>query len=304
MKTLLITMMCRNNEKYIPYFFKCLDLVENEKLNYKIHYLIYTNNNTDNTLKLLEDNNRKNFEIININYSKEFLKKPRIEKLHYLRDDFYKKIKLRHFDYLLMLDTQIFFNGDILKKSLGIIEENNFEAVTVNTISSYFPIYYDVFSLSTCNEKNYDISKYHDPALIYFHYKTFKEDIINIESAFGGFTLYSNKICNENLNYTDYDFKNKHICEHKKFNEKIDLKFITSINPIWVKEDDDEINFKRSYKIIKRNKANNKPRIILNIFLVLILFILIFLNLYKFNYKSGLFYFSIIYFILFYVIFI
>jgi len=302
MKNLLITMMCRNNEKYIPYFFKCLDLVENENLNYKINYLIYTNNNTDNTLKLLEDNNRKNFEIININYSKEFLRKSRIEKLHHLREDFYKNIKVREFDYLLMLDTQIFFNGDILKKSLGIIEENNFEAITVNTITSYFPIYYDIFSLSIDNKKNCEFNKHHDPDLINFHYKTFKEDIIDIESAFGGFTIYSNKINNKDLNYTDYDFKNKHICEHKRFNEKIDLKFISSINPLWVRGDEDELNFKRSFKIINRNKANNKPPIILNMVLVLVLFILIFLNLYHFNYKSYLLYFTLFFIILCYII--
>ena len=39
----------RNNQTYIPYFFQCIDLLENYNTQYDINYIVYTNNNSDNT---------------------------------------------------------------------------------------------------------------------------------------------------------------------------------------------------------------------------------------------------------------
>ena len=259
-ENLLISIMLRNNQIYIPYFFKCIDLVEKTNTQYNINYLVYTNNNTDNTINLLKNNAKKNMKIIEENYSKEFLDKPRVIKLHYLREDFLNIIRKEDFDYLLMLDSDIMFNGKMIFDGLEILKSNNYNAVTSNTITYSSCFYYDIFSLSTKDKRTHDVNILTNRSLRKFYYKSMIENHIDVDSAFGGFFLTSSKIIHDkNLSYIK---GNKNIenntCEHKYFNSKIkNIKFISNITPFW-EYTMDEKTLKNCYNIIKNNKSDNR----------------------------------------------
>ena len=284
-ENILISLMARNNSSYIPYFYKCIDLVEKENKNYNINYIIFTNNNEDNTLELLKFKTSKNFKVVEKNYDKEFLELPRISKLRYLREDFLNIIRKEEFDYLLMMDTDIIFNEIMIRKSIELLKKNSYGAVTANTISGYrVPFYYDDFSLcyksDWKNKRNYfDYYKF-----IICNY--FNKNHIDVLSAYGGFFITTSKIIkNENLSYIKGNNQlNEDICEHKYFNSQIkNIKFINTITPIYVNKNKNELE--NSYSIIKKNKEDNRKlyrllfhtevKIVLGIILFLFLFFLL-----------------------------
>ena len=260
-ENILISLMARNNSSYIPYFYKCIDLVEKENKNYNINYIIFTNNNEDNTLELLKSKTSKNFKVVEKNYDKEFLNKPRVEKLHYLREDFLHIIRKEEFDYLLMIDSCILFNEKMILDSIKLIKKEDCNAVTANSIHYNSPFYYDIFSLMTKECNNYEPNILTDKFLRKFYYDTFyKNKNKKVESAYGGFFLTTSKIIkNKNLSYTK---KNKQItnfiCEHKYFNKQIkDIIFASNINPLWCNEETKQ-EYENSYKIIEQNNSENR----------------------------------------------
>lgn len=311
---LLISIMLRNNQTYIPYFFQCIDLLENYNTQYDINYIVYTNNNSDNTLDLLKNTQRTNIKIIDKSYSKEFLDKPRVIKLHYLREDFLNIIREEHFDYLLMLDSDIIFNGKIVLDSIEILKNNNYNAITTNTITCNEPWYYDIFSLSTKVKDNYTPNVLRDRDLNSFYYDISyknKNSHIDIVSAFGGFFLTTNEIIqNKDLSYIKGN-KNisKDICEHKYFNSHIkNIKFICNINPFWTRAEGNQLvrDLDKNYTLIKENKTDNRNfnrffsgEIAIYIYIALgILALLLFKKIPKIRKILGVFLLSIVTFVL------
>ena len=271
--------MLRNNEKYIPYMFKCIDLVEEKNKIFTINYIFYTNNNEDKTLELLEEKKGKNFQIINKNYDEKFLKQPRIKKLHYLREDFLQIIKTLNFDYLLMLDSDIFFNYSMIKDSIDILEKKNYDAITTNTVKHNTPFYYDSFSLSTKDRKKYSPNILTDFKFLKFNFWTLWDanNHMDVESAFGGFYMIRSKTIKSDISYIkDNKDIEKNICEHKHFNRQIkNLKFINHITPFWCDKEDIEL-YNKSYDIIKEDKSDNRNffRFFITIFLYLVILLL------------------------------
>ena len=81
METILFSSVLRNNQKYISNMFEMFESIE-KKLGdeYKFKYLIYTNNNEDNTYKLLDEKKKENWKVINVDMDEDFLKKHKVEK--------------------------------------------------------------------------------------------------------------------------------------------------------------------------------------------------------------------------------
>ena len=312
-ENLLISIMMKDNSLYVPYFFKCTDLVDKYNTKYNINYIVYTNNNTDNTLQLLNNNSKENIKIVEKTYDKEFLNKPRVERLHYLREDFLNIIRKETFDYLLMVDTDILFNEKMIADSIEILNSNNYGAITANTITYWSPFYYDTFSLSTKNIEYYPSVPVGSIDLTKFNLDTLwnKNKHKSVISAFGGFFLTSSKVINDKkLSYIKGNKKIKeNICEHKYFNKQIkNIKFINNINPIWCKgNSNDEKEFKNSFKILEKNNSDNR-----NFFLIFlsynvlaplfIIFLLIFLKNIKYIFQKSYVYIGIFFLISFYAL--
>tara|TARA_R110002110_G_scaffold308285_1_gene521925 strand:+ start:12 stop:863 length:852 start_codon:yes stop_codon:yes gene_type:complete len=279
--------MLRNNEEYIPYMLKCIDLIEEKNKIFDVSYIFYTNNNEDKTLELLQKEKKENFQIIEKDYDKEFLDQPRIKKLHYLREDFLQIIKKLDFDYLLMLDSDIFFNYSMIKDSVNILEKKDYDAITTNTVKYDVPFYYDSFSLSTKNRKKYTPNILTDFKFLKFNFWTLwnANNHMDVESAFGGFYMIRSKVIKSNISYIEGN-KNieKNICEHKYFNQQIkNLKFINHITPFWCEHTGIKEIYDKSYDIIKKNNSDNRnfSKFFTTILLYLIIFFLVIYLIFK-----------------------
>ena len=281
-ENILISLMARNNSSYIPYFHKCIDLVEKENKKYNINYIIFTNNNEDNTLELLKSRVSKNFKVVEKSYDKNFLELQRIPRLHYLREDFLNIIRKEDFDYLLMLDTSILFNEKMIRESIELLKKNNYDAVTSNTVRYKTPFFFDDFSFSHYGEKwNTMIYKYKFIKFIVYNYYSKKP--IDVESSFGGFFITTSKIIkNKNLSYIKGNKEIGKYCEHKYFNSKIkNIKFINTITPI---REENEKYLEDVYTLMKENKEDNRSfyRILYNEeFYVLCIILFIFFYIYR-----------------------
>lgn len=265
MEKLLITMMLRNNEHYMTYLFRCLDLLEEKNKKHKIEYLFYTNNNEDKTLELLQNysKNKKNIEIINKDYNEDFNKKNRLFRLYILRQDFLEIIRSKNFDYILMLDTDIFFNEKMISKSIEIMKEKGLNTFSANTLAHNNPFYYDLFSLSDKNNKGYSTNVLSDHKLLFFQISTLfnRNKIQKVGSCFGGFFITTKEVIDDrNNNYfvekKEIDIK---ICEHKVFNKNLEINFANNINPYRIDEPEKRKKVaENAMKIIEKNQCDNR----------------------------------------------
>lgn len=261
MKILLLSALLRNNQNYIPYMFKMFKMIEeNLQDSYNIKYLIYTNNNTDDTENLLKNNNFDNLEIINedLDIEEDNINKleNKVERLYFLREDFLKEILKKKFDYLFMFDSDIYFNSSIILDMIHLINNTDYEAITCNTIGQNLPLYYDFFSLVDKNNENISLDK--KKKVINFHLECFDKEIIDVKSAFGGFFLIKSKtLRNKNPTYKKGIPIDKRICEHIPFNKNFKIGFATNINPIRLKLDY-PFKHKKAYNIIKENNSENR----------------------------------------------
>ena len=265
MEKLLITMMLRNNEHYLSYLFRCLDLVEEKNKEYKIDYLFYTNNNDDNTLELLQNysKGKENIEIINKDYGVDFNKENRLLRLYFLRQDFLEIIRSRMFDYILMLDTDIYFNEKMIRRSIEIMKEKKLNTFSANTLAHNNPFYYDLFSLSDKNNKGYTTNILSDRKLLSFHLSTLfnRDKIQKVGSCFGGFFITTKEVIDDrNNNYfvdkKDIDIK---VCEHKIFNKNLEINFANNINPYRIDTPEKRKKAAESaMKIIEKNECDNR----------------------------------------------
>ena len=218
MDTILITCLIRNNEKYIPYMIKMFDSLE-KNCNYNFKYLIYTNDNNDKSLELLNQNKLSNMKIIEENLEEDILNMGRITRLYHIREKVLKLTVKETFNYLLMIDSDIFFNSNILETALFELKNTNFEVITSNTLGGdFFPFifYYDDFSYRDLNNttiKNTIFKKF-----VKFIKTTYDNNIEEVNSSFGGFFLIKKKdILKENITYLENIKENK--CEHIDFNK-------------------------------------------------------------------------------------
>lgn len=265
MEKILITMMLRNNEHYLTYLFRCLDLVEEKNKDYKLDYLFYTNNNDDKTLELLQNysKGKENIEIINKDYGEEFNKQNKFLRLYLLRQDFLEITRSRIFDYILMLDTDIFFNEKMIRRSIEIMKEKKLNTFSANTLAHNNPFYYDLFALSDKNKKGYKTNIITEPKLLSFHLSTIfnRDKIQKVGSCFGGFFITTKEVIDDrNNNYfvdkKDIDTK---ICEHKVFNKNLEINFANNINPYRIDTPEKRKKAAESaMKIIEKNECDNR----------------------------------------------
>ena len=287
MKELLISILVRNNEKYIPYMFKMFNNLEKNN-SQKIKYLVYTNDNEDNTYNLLKEKKTCNMKIVEESLPDKIKKLSFLKRLYILRNKLLNLIKKEKFDYLLMLDSDIFINPKILEDSIRELDKKKFEAITLQTLGNLnffyntkFPFYffYDTFAyVNSRGEKeleNRSFKRY------FFCIKNlFLDKTEEVKSSFAGFWLTkSDFLYRKNLEYI-YNADNQE-CEHITFNKNFKLGFITNINPLRLEPNVDENFYAKTYEIINLNKTDNRgnSKIIIYLLIIIIaLFIYIFIK--------------------------
>ena len=257
MKKILVSGLLQNNEKYLPYLFKCI--AQSEEYNcagYEFNYLFLTNS----TLELLEEQKQfYNIEVINKNYDEEFLNLERICRLRSLREELLDEIKKKDFEYLIMIDSDIIFNGKIIEDLVYQYDHNKYDALSTNTNPTNNPFYYDFLALI-----DKDGNKPFDSLLktIKFNYTVNSsndgESIVKVKSAFAGMYIISKKVLMEKCPSYNLTGKGDKQCEHTVFNQKLDVGIVKNINPLWLKFSDNGPKYARALQKINKNNSDNR----------------------------------------------
>lgn len=273
MKVVLMAALLRNNEKYVLYMLRMLKKIESETKNkYTINYLIYTNDNEDDTLNLLKREKMNNLKIIDESLTEKEKKEDRIVRLYYLREKLLKNIRKEKFDYVLLFDSDIFFNTKILEDAIKVLQNSEFNAVTTNTLGrdSGLNFYYDTSSY--VNKNNEPIYNNYFQTFLLEMETIFADYNKKIKSSFGGFFLTTyEKICQKDLTYLKNIDKNK--CEHIDFNKNFNLGFLNKVTPLRLTGSEDTEEYEKYFNKILKDKSDyrNNTKIFL-VFSIVFLF--------------------------------
>jgi len=217
----------KNIEKYI---YKSLDkLKEIQKLFKESYIIIYENNSTDNTLKILKDFEMNNDNVLIITENK--YNHYRTIRLARGRNILLKHIFKINPDYFLMLDLDdVVLNINIIEKLKYCFESK----IDWSVLSIYSKNYYDHWALRTYEDSNnmfekniIGIRKYSDVSTINHQLinKMNNNEYLKVISSFNGVCLYKTQYC-KNCCYDGYNTESKFIfdiedCEHVKFHTDI-----------------------------------------------------------------------------------
>jgi hypothetical protein len=277
-KIILFTSLLRNNELFVDYFKKCLDSVEKDNSEYDFEYLFYINNNEDKTIEKLND---KKYNIIYEDLDDTFLKKDRFTKLAIFRQKLLEEAKKKVFDYMIMLDTDIMFNGKMFKETFKIIEKEDLEITGLNTIAYPLPFFYDWAPLFK--------DKF---SIIKTIFQSFcSNNLIERDNFFNGFLIFKNtenfrkKINYNNDNNIDTKCEHEILCE-KIRNANLKINIIPNITPLYTERSnsyyfdtgEEKVNqYENLYKKIEINDIDYRS---LNFYFVILCCILISIILY------------------------
>ncbi|MFY0608065.1 MAG: hypothetical protein JXR10_15200 [Cyclobacteriaceae bacterium] len=249
----LITTLFRDNEAYIPYYLKCCADMEKVCSESVFQYLFYTNNNSDNTLSLLE--NQKTLEkvkVVSKEFDNEHLSLERTVRLSLYRDELLDIIKTYSVDYVLFIDTDIFFNGKMVRNMILNLQDSNRNVISAYSLN-YMGIYYDTYAYLD-EDNNYGYGKLR---IIEYWQSRLKKNrgVFPVISAYGGLYLAKKIVLNiENLSYRS----DKIACEHIAFNKCLyehgnKIYIHTKVTPLWANS---EKNYEAFYQMTLKRKTD------------------------------------------------
>ncbi len=233
-KKIIICSTLRNVEKDLKGFFLKIDEIATKFNDYFI--VLVQSNSNDNTITVAEKYLKQRKGIL-INKDLD-IRLYRTQRLEICRNEFLSYIKndekLKNFDYLIVMDADginNLINYKNIFNSLNI--KKNWSAIFAN--QKY--IYYDVWTLRIKNFIDFDcfqkikldsVSKEKKLKKIFFNNFTkffflknkFKERLIKVDSAFGGFGIY--KL--EKILDCKYDSNGGSQCEHVGVNLELNKK--------------------------------------------------------------------------------
>ena len=186
---ILCTLVIRNEQDYVPYFGRrCQELRASKTHDYK--FIAFTGDNKDKTLEKLKT--VPYLYIEEKNRDGEFNKKNTEQRLAIIREEVLERSRMEQFDYMLILDSDIFFNVGMIEHLISISEKNSLDVLTPFSIR--FPLF-----------RHYDDHAYEKLS------GEVKEGIEEVESNFSGMALLSKKIVmDKNVTY-----RGDEGCEHK-----------------------------------------------------------------------------------------
>ena len=227
---------------------------------YEFTYLWFTNNNSDNTVDLLQNQTLLSSTLLTVKeYSDEELNVRRIVRLAQYREEQLKQILSIDAQYLLMIDTEIFFNGSMIQRMIESLNTTNADRIAPFTVNK-FGFYHDTFahididgtymkptenSLKTLRKRNI---RNNPPVNPY-----------EVKSAFGGLFLAKKEILfTPGLTY----ITKEPACEHLVFNQTLlevgcHLFLDNHVTPIICGKQD----YESTYQMVTTNQFDLRPQL-------------------------------------------
>tara|TARA_Y100000996_G_C22510419_1_gene638132 strand:- start:448 stop:1284 length:837 start_codon:yes stop_codon:yes gene_type:complete len=235
-KKIIISATVKNEAKNLKKFFKIIDDIV---FKFEDYFIIFVESDSSDKSSIILKNyllNRKG-KLITCNLNNKF---NRIKSLEICRNKYLDHIRneniLLKFDYLFVMDVDGVNNNINYKKiKNSLLIEEDWTAIFPN--QKYF--YYDIFALRIPNlieenfikkiQMDYKIKKfkslkilfYENLTKFFFVVKSYKNRLIDVDSAFGGLGIYK---LNRLVKFK-YDSNNGKDCEHVKLNESLKAKF-------------------------------------------------------------------------------
>jgi hypothetical protein len=256
--------MFRSNEKYLEFFLKACVQLEN-KYDLDFRYFFIENNSTDNTKTLLQDfiKTRAKSKLMILNLKKDYQNIgdgrnfDRINSLSHIRNVLVKNsIPFDMNEWCLFVDSNIYFQLDILKKifvECPCPSDENIGMMCMYTQQLFIPgvhkgipetltkpylvnHFYDTFSFVDKQRKSfYPLCAFQKCQLCSPKHQELKsenaipptERVIDVTSAFGGFSLIKGDILNNpKIRWGTVSFdciKDTSLCEHVLFCDRLKL---------------------------------------------------------------------------------
>lgn len=233
MKTVLVQVLVRNNQKWIPYFKSMLKQLETNNPDLKFDVWIYENDSIDNTKQLVKDN-FANYFIEDFNHPLD--NKTRTKRLALYRNNFKHNLKnhIENADYILLIDSNIFFGHSGFTTMQKVLDHNPDIAMVCPhaTVKTSLPcrFFYDTFATicmdgtkcgqftnvleCECDQPGHR----HDPhchksrGLAPIH-KANGPRLVELKSCFGGFVLLRPEAYKD----AEWFVKEDTDCEHWQF---------------------------------------------------------------------------------------
>lgn len=228
---LTFVILIRNNEDYLPKFFKMMVALENAyQVNF--NYLFVENGSVDSSVDLIRDFiSTREADVVTLGNTLYLDSLPRVKKMAYLRNCA-KRYSLRESDWTILIDSDIYFEVDILSKffkyeltknQIGMICAYGVEVVPDKNSDGWLTNhhYYDTYAFVSSNKELFW------PNCIFSSCKKCKStndikvqpiNLLDVESAFGGFALIKTDIFkNEAVGYGVFDLNGMLSCEHIGF---------------------------------------------------------------------------------------
>lgn len=231
-KSVAIVGMCKNVGEYLEVnVFKMIEKISN-KFN-KVYLYIYTNDNEDNTLTLLEkfkEDKKHLFKDFTLEVESNVTDKNRFDLtiLVYGRNKCLEYARQKNVDYMCVIDLdECLYDCDEsnLDEMIEYIENNN--SVVAISKAQAKNDFYDKFSLRT-PKFTQCIHRVKDNKPIWSY--ELPDKFTKVNSYFGGICFYKmNKIPSE-AKYDNKDKKNIYCCEHVAFNEMLEGEHFIFVN--------------------------------------------------------------------------
>ena len=234
MTKILIKSLVRDNQRWIPFFKSMVDSLETKFPDIQFSTWIFENDSIDHTKKLIREN-FKNYYIQKFDHPIDSATRTR--RLAKYRNTFKEKMVdiLPAYDYVLLVDSNIFFSQSSLGRMLDTIQKPGISMVCPHAcVQTSLPcrFFYDTFATITargekCSQfTNVVECEHHGPTHdrhchhamgnppIYTHHDG---RIIDFNSCFGGFVL----IKREAYEQSSWSIKDSNDCEHWAFCEDV-----------------------------------------------------------------------------------
>lgn len=262
----------KNVGKYLPKTIKKLEMIANLFNEHQI--IIYENDSKDNTLGFLKKWKNSSGDQYKIKIISETnIRGKRTHVLSYARNLLLKEALKNNYEYLIVIDLDDVISDLDEKGILSSFDYNN--KIDWAGMGGNQNIYYDIWALRTKDDwlkfdwmECYNETKDYNNCCISRHKEINEnEDLIEVDSCFGGVMIYKTKYLTNSFYYGgggDEDDEDKEVCEHvnlnnfirKKNNGRIFInpKMITTLN---IKIDKVKHVFDEIYSKRKWSKEGN-----------------------------------------------
>ena len=247
-KTIAIISLWRDSQTYIHTSLNQLSTQEYELgSDYSFFYSFYENDSVDDTSKILREwlEDRQGILLTQkLNHPKweSVPSITRTEAMAQYRNICLDALRDRKYDYLFIIDSDIYYDKDLFKSMIHLIDNNQtYGMLTPNTqqnVSDKFDLnkstsYYDSWALKDL-QGNKGLSFSYNPFVMTADRRKWDRSLpISVASAFGGISLVRGELLQEKKIIWNGDFG----CEHWYFCEKIrEMNYSIIVHPLLLAE--------------------------------------------------------------------